>query len=1195
MKDVIKKLIIESKKLYISESYEDFIKSNNVRKGEDDVTVATALNYKYSEEPMDNEKKAAYSSAVGLLKKAVKSGDLETKEIPQDLATDIQNAKDPEEEKKDNQQQVTATQNDAAQDFADIGSTNNNDTEVDTDKKEQPTKGLDPEIQSRIEDNKERIQKFRDMRDKISSEDDMTKYEDYLLNTIENNHETIGDALDELINIEDSFDEKDPITNFTSQAYDGAGHRLSMISLAARYPDGNTSDFRVERMKKRCEEGDPKYKRDCENYSPYDEPTPQDIEAFKKLQQNQQQSLVDLGLVDEDGMVTVYRGMSGLGDQGPVDYKGSAVDSWSMSPRTAWAFSEAYDSKNMLKAKVPLDRVILAAASSTEEQFNHSYEFEVTIDSIGLDNVESVDGSGDMKKIMERKMTKKQNVKILKDKKGNFRVVKEDVEKIKVDINNDNDTDWLRRNREEQKEKAVEESINNVIDDLLIEAEILSFLTEGDSYEEFIKKNKVKKGDDEVTIATALGYSYESGQMSGPKKTAYSAALGKLGDAMASGKIDSDDVPQSEKELIKKAAKTRQQKPTATATQSKDTGDDFADIGSGEPDKKDSEDTEKKTSTDRTNDQWSPESRQSTIDQLKQTRDPKLAKAYETMTKDVEEEYKKLDDEGKQELSKVMTLVDKSFLGNEEERSSALSELFNNHDAGVSENRAKFYLNSLRKFGGDYKLLGQSGNAGTKALVSLAEKYLDASQLGGGGDDKLKQVKQSLTTAAKPELESSADLYEKQKGKFTDEIANPELEKIFNTPPLDRIDNKKFQSIFCPIVDGKPLVPSGGKNSKAYLEQSISENTSLDATIDVARREVDAGNLNPDFLSALEEHKEKMQDVLKMKIPSDKASQAVSDSYATLFTKLHQADAEMAPAVLKQFAEMSLYDSELAKGDQAYLPKDGSFPAGDKLVISNTGEGSTELVSFISVKYGKSGDVYGCPANASALQALHPDEEKRDVLGSYVGQPGYTLAIKDELIENPSAYIRDNLKEQIKSDSSLKGLFSDDEIEEIGNVISEYKEMVDKFLEKNTGKDRWATLQKYLNKDSKVKKLNDRLKKVATQEKMAKLVGKANANSRFNNNLNPATFISALGATNQIRTSDGYKGVEHNKQYIDEGKAKSSTIPGENDMDKWYLAPRMYRTPGRNGGGIQLSFIGEELAQKGARLGILPSDKPPKS
>ena len=583
------------------------------------------------------------------------------------------------------------------------------------------------------------------------------------------------------------------------------------------------------------------------------------------------------------------------------------------------------------------------------------------------------------------------------------------------------------------------------------------------------------------------------------------------------------------------------------------------------------------------------ESRAEEIDRISEEE----GRLYRNLTKKVAAQYENLDDEGKKELEKLMTLIDKAFIGDEDARADAFFDLFVNNGAGISENGKKFYLDSLTKFGGNRKLLGD-GTKSTEALVNLAKDYVDPSLLEGTGDKKTKKTKNALTKAAKPELVSSATLYKKKGNKFTDEIENPELQKIFNTPPLDRIQNKKFQAIFCPIgEDGKPLVPSGGKNSRAYLEQSVRENTSLDATIEVARKEVEAGNLNKDFLTALEKHKENMQAILEMKIPSKKASQAISDSYAELFTALHQADADMAPSVLKQFAEMSLYDSELANGDQAYLPKDGSFPAGDKLVISKAGKGSTELVSFISVKYGKSGDVYGCPANASALQRLHPDENKRDVLGSYIGQPGYTLAIKDELIEDPSAYIRENLQEQIESDPNLKGLFSDDEIEELGSVITEYKKLVEEFLEKNQGDDRWTKLQKFLNKDKKIISLNKRLKKVATQDKMAKLVGRANANSRFNNTLNPASFISALGATNQIRTSDGYEGVEHNKQYIEDGKAKSSTIPGENDMDKWYLAPRMYRTDGRNGGGIQLSFIGDELAEKGLRLGILPSDNPP--
>ena len=33
---------------------------------------------------------------------------------------------------------------------------------------------------------------------------------------------------------------------------------------------------------------------------------------------------------------------------------------------------------------------------------------------------------------------------------------------------------------------------------------------------------------------------------------------------------------------------------------------------------------------------------------------------------------------------------------------------------------------------------------------------------------------------------------------------------------------------------------------------------------------------------------------------------------------------------------------------------------------------------------------------------------------------------------------------------------------------------------------------------------------------------------------------------------------------------------GGTDMDGWYINPRMNRTPGRNGGGIQSSYVGVE-------------------
>mgnify|MGYP003122422202 CR=1 FL=1 len=158
--------------------------------------------------------------------------------------------------------------------------------------------------------------------------------------------------------------------------------------------------------------------------------------------------------------------------------------------------------------------------------------------------------------------------------------------------------------------------------------------------------------------------------------------------------------------------------------------------------------------------------------------DPKKSaegKLYRNLTKKVAAQYENLDDEGKKELEKLMTLIDKAFIGDENERADAFFDLFVNNGAGISENGKKFYLDSLTKFGGNRKVLGD-GTKSTEALVNLAKDYLDPSLLEGTGDKKTKKTKNALTKAAKPELVSSATLFKKKGNKFTDEIENPELQ-----------------------------------------------------------------------------------------------------------------------------------------------------------------------------------------------------------------------------------------------------------------------------------------------------------------------------------------------------------------------------------------------------------------------------------
>ena len=98
------------------------------------------------------------------------------------------------------------------------------------------------------------------------------------------------------------------------------------------------------------------------------------------------------------------------------------------------------------------------------------------------------------------------------------------------------------------------------------------------------------------------------------------------------------------------------------------------------------------------------ESRAEEIDEISKEE----GKLYRNLTKKVAAQYENLDDEGKKELEKLMTLIDKAFMGDEDARADAFFDLFVNNGAGISENGKKFYLDSLTKFGGNRKVLGDN-------------------------------------------------------------------------------------------------------------------------------------------------------------------------------------------------------------------------------------------------------------------------------------------------------------------------------------------------------------------------------------------------------------------------------------------------------------------------------------------------------
>ena len=377
------------------------------------------------------------------------------------------------------------------------------------------------------------------------------------------------------------------------------------------------------------------------------------------------------------------------------------------------------------------------------------------------------------------------------------------------------------------------------------------------------------------------------------------------------------------------------------------------------------------------------------------------------------------------------------------------------------------------------------------------------------------------------------------------------------------------------------LLNPSSEHSKEYLKFSLENNVSLDNTIEVLEKYGNDGKVSPKLAESVKAHKERLFGVLNSgNVPSEEASKTIDDSYAQMFDELMNENKDLAPRMLKQFAEMRLYDSEIAKGDEAYLPGDGSFPAGDKLVFEK-GKAGGERVAFISVKYGKSGDVYGCAANPKALQTLHPDEGKREIQGQYIGEPGYTLAVNDNLVETKEK-TKDTISNLVKEMKGFENVFEEDDLDKISDAVFNTKQRVNELTNELTFNNKvdWGKLQKALKEDKTILSNNKILQETVGEEKFKRLIGSRNGRVAKKYDFGAAHFMTGLSLANQIRTSNGFDGVSHNKQYYNKGELKTSTLKGTTDLDEWYIEFRMYRTAGRSGGGAQVSYIGPELKEK---------------
>ena len=458
------------------------------------------------------------------------------------------------------------------------------------------------------------------------------------------------------------------------------------------------------------------------------------------------------------------------------------------------------------------------------------------------------------------------------------------------------------------------------------------------------------------------------------------------------------------------------------------------------------------------------------------------------------------------------------------------------------------------------KILGQ--NKATEFIKDTLENALGEELKGA---TKGVNVKQEVITTSKPGL-STKRTSKEDKG----------VQEFFNRPPYDRLDGN-FHQMFGPTgEDGNLLMPSD-KHSKEYLKQSITENDALDKTISKLEELEKSENVSPKIREALIKHKENLNNIYNnYDIPSKEASQAIGDSYAVMAESINVESPTLAGAMMKNMAEMALYDTELANGEEVYLPSHGSFPSGDKLRVTRDGDNKVERVASVSVKYGRAGKYgsFGFPGETGQYQKYHPDEEYRSRLNSRPGDEGYNLGVKDDIIRN------DEQMNKIIDESGFSDVITDrsklistlrQNLDELDKLKEEIGYIQNAAQARRDGKPpAWKQLNAVKSRIEEIeKRLASEIEKSIDIDKLNELVGKDNAKVIMSR---PACMITALTFAGTLKTSNGLPVIEHNHQEIKDGKYKSHTDTAEDgtaDLKLWKLTWRAYDS---RAGGLIASF-----------------------
>ena len=253
---------------------------------------------------------------------------------------------------------------------------------------------------------------------------------------------------------------------FVGDDYDLQSWKLSKLSNLVFGGDPK-DDYRY---KKQVTERPPTKRGIISRDNKPEEDWKKDATTFKKIMAEQQEVLKKMGFVNEDGTVTLVRSISVGAKSVPeytsenkgiinADYEGSAADSWTLDYGVGHHWDADTGERILVKARVPLEKVLATSWGMPPQHVMAPLEHEVIINSKELAGVElypdyehMTSYAGDEDLPSEKELNKRTDKIMENEDQLDERRKKKD-KKVKVNINNKRNIDWLRSGKKNKGSK----------------------------------------------------------------------------------------------------------------------------------------------------------------------------------------------------------------------------------------------------------------------------------------------------------------------------------------------------------------------------------------------------------------------------------------------------------------------------------------------------------------------------------------------------------------------------------------------------------------------------------------------------------------------------------------------------------------------------------------------------------------------